>query len=84
MLNTQDKWKELYDSYIDMKDKEPRMVCVYNETNRFPLKIVHVFSKDQAIREAINLDKEHGLNTEFIKFMHNLPERYTRPLRTSL
>jgi len=84
MLNTQDKWKELYDSYIDMKDKEPRMVCVYNETNRFPLKIVHVFSKEQAIREAINLDKEHGLNTEFIKFMHNLPERYTRPLRTSL
>ena len=84
MLNTQVKWKELYDSYIDMKDKEPRMVCVYNETNRFPLKIVHVFSKEQAIREAINLDKEHGLNTEFIKFMHNLPERYTRPLRTSL
>ena len=84
MLNTQDKWKELYDSYIDMKDKEPRMVCVYNETNRFPLKIVHVFSKEQAIREAINLDKEHGFNTEFIKFMHNLPERYTRPLRTSL
>ena len=84
MLNTQDKWKDLYDSYIDMKDKEPRMVCVYNETNRFPLKIVHVFSKEQAIREAINLDKEHGLNTEFIKFMHNLPERYTRPLRTSL
>ncbi len=67
-----------------MKDKEPRMVCVYNETNRFPLKIVHVFSKEQAIREAINLDKEHGLNTEFIKFMHNLPERYTRTLRTSL
>ena len=84
MLTTQNKWPELYDSYIDMKDKEPRMVCVYNETNRFPLKIVHVFSKEQAIREAINLDKEHGLNTEFIKFMHNLPERYTRPLRTSL
>ena len=84
MLTTQNKWQELYDSYIDMKDEEPRMVCVYNETNRFPLKIVHVFSKEQAIREAINLDKEHGLNTEFIKFMHNLPERYTRTLRTSL
>ena len=83
MLTTQNKWQELYDSYIDMKDKEPRMVCVYNETDRFPFKIVHVFSKEQAIREAIDLDKEHTLNTEFIKFMHNLPKRSTAPLRTA-
>ena len=83
MLTTQNKWQELYDSYIDMKDEEPRMVCVYNETNRFPLKIVHVFSKEQAIREAVDLDKEHNLNTEFIKFMHNLPKRCTAPLRNS-
>ena len=83
MLTTQNKWQELYDSYIDMKDKEPRMVCVYNKTDRFPFKIVHVFSKEQAIREAIDLDKEHGLNTEFIKFTHNLPERYTAPLRNA-
>ena len=83
MLTTQNKWQELYDSYIDMKDKEPRMVCVYNETARIPLKIVHVFSKEQAIREAIDLDKEHTLNTEFIKFMHNLPKRSTAPLRTA-
>ena len=83
MLTTQNKWQELYDSYIDMKDKEPRMVCVYNETDRFPFKIIHVFSKEQAIREAVDLDKEHTLSTEFIKFTHNLPKRSTAPLRTA-
>ena len=81
MLTTQDKWQELYNSYIDMKNKEPRMVCVYNETDRFPFKIIHVFSKEQAIREAVDLDKEHTLSTEFIKFTHNLPKRSTAPLR---
>ena len=83
MLTTQNKWQELYDSYIDMKDKEPRMVCVYNETDRFPFKIVHVFSKEQAIREAILLDKKHDVNREFIKFTHNLPKRSIAPLRTT-
>ena len=83
MLTIQDKWQELYNSYIDMKDEEPRMVCVYNETDRFPLKIVHGFSKEQAIREAIDLDKEHTLNTEFIKFTHNLPKRSVPSLRTT-
>lgn len=83
MLTTQNKWQELYDSYIDMKNKEPRMVCVYNKTDRFPFKIVHVFSKEQAIREATLLDEKHDINGEFIKFTHNLPKRHTDSLRTA-
>ena len=80
MLTTQNKWQELYDSYIDMKDKEPRMVCVYNETDRFPFKIVHVFSKEQAIREAEALDL--GLSDEsIIRFEYSLPKKeVTMPL----
>tara|TARA_B100000287_G_C20656422_1_gene788715 strand:- start:1960 stop:2226 length:267 start_codon:yes stop_codon:yes gene_type:complete len=77
-MNLDHKWNILYDSYLEMKNQEPKMVCLYGEQIK-PTKTVHVFSRNQAIREAIELERE--CIDEYVKFEHNLPKIETTPMR---
>ena len=74
------KWTVLYDSYIEIKNRKPRMVCLYKQNQQHPVTTVHVFSEEQAIREAEALDL--GLSDEsIIRFEYSLPKKeVTMPL----
>ena len=61
-ISSRTKWENIYQSYIDRNDKEPRMVCVYVKDKELPIITMHIFSKEQAIREAETLDYYHVKN----------------------
>ena len=75
-MNLDHKWNTLYDSYLEIKQQEPKMVCLYGEKQR-PMNTVHVFSREQAIREAIELERE--CLDDYVKFEHVLPKE-TQPI----
>ena len=82
------KWENIYQSYVDRNDKEPRMVCVYVKDKELPILTLHIFSKEQAIREAETLDDcyvQKGCDSSIVMFKDKtfVPTLEKPVLRTS-
>ena len=73
-ISAKTKWEKIYQSYVDRNDKEPRMVCVYVKDKELPIVTMHIFSKEQAIREAETLDYYHvknGCKSSIVMFKYS-------------